>query len=79
MSGEDYTAAKLDAFIAALDKLIAELRAAGVRETGLRRTLLARAVYEFIPDPADGIAAMDHLRTALVRELGQVKAHGSVQ
>ena len=69
MTGQDYTYAKLEAFLEVLGELIDELLAAGVSEVALRRTLLARAVYQFITDPSDGIASLDHFRKALEREL----------
>lgn len=69
MSEQDHAVAKLEAFLEVLDDLIGETLAAGVSEVGLRRTLLARAVYQFKSHPSDGIAALDHFRTALERQL----------
>lgn len=71
MSEQDHSIAKLEAFLEVLDDLIGETLAAGVSEVGLRRTLLARAVYQFKSHPSDGIAALDHFRKALERELVQ--------
>jgi len=68
MTEQDHAVAKLDAFLEVLDDLIGETLAAGVSEAGLRRTLLARAVYQFKSHPSDGIAALDHFRNALERQ-----------
>ena len=71
MSEQNHAAAKLEVFLEVLDELIGETLAAGVSEVGLRRTLLARATMLFkSPEAApDGIAALDHFRKALEREL----------
>jgi phytoene/squalene synthetase len=69
MSEQDDAVAKLEAFLEVLDDLIGETLAAGVSEAGLRRTLLARALYQFKSHPSDGIAALDHFRKALERQL----------
>jgi hypothetical protein len=74
MSDRDDMAAKLEAFLEVLEDLIGETLAAGVSEVGLRRTLLARAVFEFKAYPSDGIAALDHFRKALERGLAQSSA-----
>lgn len=71
MSDHEHSIAKLEAFLEVLDDLIAETLAAGVPVAGLRQTLLARALYEFKAHPSDGIAALDHFRKALERELVQ--------
>ena len=71
MSEQDHSIAKLEAFLEVLDDLIGETLAAGVSAVGLRRTLLVRAVYEFMAHPSDEIAALDHFRKALQRELVQ--------
>jgi hypothetical protein len=78
MRDRDATAAKLEAFLEVLDDLIGETLAAGVSEAGLRRTLLARAVTLFkSPDALpDGIAALDHFRRALERELVPLYGRG---
>ncbi len=76
MSEQDHSIAKLEAFLEVLDDLIGETLAAGVSEVGLRRTLLARAVYQFKSQPSDGIAALDHFRKALER--GLVQSSGPV-
>lgn len=76
MSEQDHTAAKLEVFLEVLDDLIGETLAAGVSEVGMRRTLLARAVYEFKAHPSDGISAVDHFRKALERDL--VRSSGQV-
>lgn len=69
MIEQDHTIAKLEAFLEVLDYLIGEALAAGAPETAMRRTLLARAVYQFKSHPSDGCAALDHFRKALEREL----------
>ena len=69
MSGQDHATAKLEAFLEVLEDLIGDALAAGVTETAMRRTLLARAVCLFKSHPSDGIAAMDHFRKSLEREL----------
>lgn len=71
MNEQNHAAAKLEVFLEVLDELIGETLAAGVSEVGLRRTLLARATMLFkSPEAApDGIAALDHCRKALEREL----------
>lgn len=69
MSEQEHTIAKLEAFLEVLDDLISETLAAGVSDGALRRTLLASAVREFMAQPSDGIAALDHLRKALEMEL----------
>lgn len=79
MSESEITKVKLEAFMAVLDDLISETLAAGVPVMALRRTLLARAVYEFRADPASGLAAMDHFRMALARDLEPVEAGECVQ
>ena len=79
MSDRDATAAKLEAFLELLDELMGEALAAGVTEIALRRILVARATMLFkSPEgAADGIAAFDHFRSALERELVPLSGQGA--
>ena len=79
MTGRDANADKLDAFLELLDELIDGVLAGGVPEIALRRTLLARATMLFkSPEAApDGIAALDHFRSALERELVPLSGQGA--
>lgn len=69
MNEQDYAVAKLEVFLEVLDSLIDETLAAGVPETAMRRTLLARAVYQFKDAPSEGLAAIDHFRPGLARSI----------
>ncbi|MEO0061694.1 MAG: hypothetical protein RLZZ08_254 [Pseudomonadota bacterium] len=71
MSEQGHIESKLEAFLEVLDDLIGETLAAGVPVGAVRRTLLAKAVYEFRADPADGCAALDHFRDVLSRNLAR--------